>query len=138
MIAAYLLMGFGSCTQSVKSACVTHFPAFQEEVGGVLAALEPSRTTRAPAAVRPVSINDEKRNHWKSWSVTRLHDTQKYIDLANEEPKYKKIREALTVVANDLVSFYGYAHSGNQKAMARTLKSLQTRAEKARSLACAP
>ena len=140
--AAFCLTGFGSCSVSVMDVCTQRIPELDQRLTDAIGALAPwsgvtSAADRGPASVGLARGSQElskaDREVWESWAQARLTETQHYIDLSGEMPF---VRNELTEIANQLVTFHGYAQSGRAGGMARVLLDIQVRSAKINAQVC--
>ncbi|MCM2277309.1 MAG: hypothetical protein NDJ89_04480 [Oligoflexia bacterium] len=129
------LSGFGSCSSSVSELCVSGFPRTERDFEQARAALSAPGTGRALASL---SHGEFDREHWLDWAESRINEVQDFMDVAERDPRFRELRKELSLLADQLVSFHGYAAAGNRERMSILLDRALARGRKVRSLACEP
>lgn len=76
------------------------------------------------------------RETWMSWARERLRLTQRYLDLADSDPRLALSYRELSLVADGLVFFHAQAAAGRSLKMNYQLKRISSHAWRARELAC--
>ncbi len=166
MAAFIFLCGFGSCSSDdIGATCVKNFPEFDGLLENGVAALrslepsgeppgEPEKQSRAVASATATAmtlptmlvdsedfINVRDRRSWQDWGENRLKEAQHFLDIllevADDHPiNLQNMKNSLKEVANDLVSFNGYAEQGQYRKMVSTLVKTREGLKKVRELAC--
>jgi hypothetical protein len=135
MTLGILSTGFGSCSRTVTQACKERFPQFEQELNAIRTEVDDLSQTRLIAAVDS-DVSSKNKQHWTNWAAEELDETQRYIDLLDQDPRFYPARNELSALANDLVTFHGYAVQKKYKQMIKVLDRMEGHSEKARDLAC--
>jgi hypothetical protein len=131
-IAALMMSGFGSCTMSMSEICSQRIPRIDQRLNDAIAALGPWRNPASDGGVPSELVKDD-RESWQLWAQDLLVETQRYIDIAGETPA---VRRELSAIANNLVTFHGYAQSGRADSMVRILHTMQKHSAKVKDQVC--
>jgi len=134
---SFWALGFGNCAPtSLTQICESRLPQLDRDLGGAIIALNPwieaergiASSTYAPSAedMRDArdSMDRSDRVSWQHWAEARLTETQAYIDVASGPS-----RQLLTDIANQWVTFHGYATRGHARKMVATLERIRKQAD---------
>jgi len=142
------LSGFAGCERALVDSCVRSFPEFERTVEVAMVRLkDPAMPSRQIASlideqgVSAVSVEDkvlseDEIEQWQSWSIVRLKELQRSIDMALADPAYAKAYRELSSVANEVVAIYGYAEMGKRKQMLAALHRIRTGMERTQGMVC--
>lgn len=84
----------------------------------------------------PKPVHPKDRESWEKWARERLDEVQKYIDIAESDPRFASSKKTLSQVANQLVAFYGYTERGQAGLMVATLGRIREQNGKLRKDFC--
>ena len=139
---AVWVSGFGSCAVSLPEVCAQRLPKYDAALGEALLALRPwvEQPDRLPASgvgLRlSAELSQDERIKWKQWANDKLIETQNYLDAAAAELADSPMRLALNEIANEWVTFHGFAAQGRAERMKQTLERIQVKTSQVRGLAC--
>ncbi|HTL11170.1 MAG TPA: hypothetical protein VL588_01700 [Bdellovibrionota bacterium] len=130
-----LVLALASCNGSDRDElCQGGMSAWQSDLAQATARLdlqspavaqEPG--SRRPAAVAPLDL--ELRNEWKDWSVDRLKEIQRALDVVGS-------RSELSNAAVEIMSFYGFAAAGRPDLMRSALDDVKQSLDRAAAENC--
>jgi hypothetical protein len=132
----FSLTGLGSCSMSTSEICASRLPEFDKRLDAAVSALSPWVTPGRQLASDQTRLEPIDREIWLRWAEDRLVEAQHYLDAVEGLPTQEQVREELSGIATDLVSFHGYARQGKGSYMVRTLERIQQHSFRARDLAC--
>jgi len=124
---------------STREICASRLPEFDQRLDAAISALSPwLESIREPAssASQQSRLDQVDREIWRKWAEERLVEAQHYIDAVEGVRDTLLVREELSGIATDLVSFHGYARQGKAERMVHTLERIQAHSAKARGMAC--
>jgi hypothetical protein len=144
MILTLILASSSSCNSSLSEVCSTQLPTFNQRLESALALVHPitdsdparSLASELTAPAVPETLNEEERSYWRTWAMTRLTETQKYLDITEGVASMRDARKILALMGNDFVSLYGFAEKSNQRKVASLLETLHAQGQKVAQTAC--
>ncbi len=141
----FLLTGMGSCSPTLQQACQTQYPKFEESVADALTVLvawnqplenrELASVSDVPQAEPKPVIALQDRVSWEEWAEEHLKEVEQYIDLA-KAAHATEVKNELSQIANELVTFHGQASKGHLARMVSHLKSINEHSAQVHALAC--
>jgi hypothetical protein len=136
----FSLCGFASCSVPMSEVCTVRFPEFDRNVESAISALGPWRKNEMGRGLASVEgsnaardLAKQDRDTWKLWAEERLSEAQHSIDLADGFPG---VRNELSDIANQLVTFHGYTQNGRVENMVHALEAVQLHSQRAREQVC--
>jgi hypothetical protein len=121
----------------MEALCSQKLPEFQKAVELAQVDLGTPRG-RTPAS----SPADAPATDWARWSEERLLEVQRHRDAMEGEDAFATSRDLLSKIADDLVSFHGYAEcertDGVRLKMGAALERMESKTEKLRRQVCIP
>ncbi|MCM2322966.1 MAG: hypothetical protein NDJ90_06855 [Oligoflexia bacterium] len=136
------LSGFGSCSRSMDQLCASNFPRYEQDFEVAALKLNEARAERRLASSSSEGEGargdpaKESREAWLAWAERHIKEAQDLMDVIQSEPELGQIRKELSALADQLVSFHGYASRGKQERMTIALAKAREHQRKARALAC--
>lgn len=116
ILIVFLALGASCATTSVDDFCGSRLGSLNEKIDNALVVLRSWEPDRSLASVdehtrHPLSIDlaFEDRRSWSAWALERLKEMQVYGDATQFNPQLRVVRGDLTSIANEWVSFDGYA-----------------------------
>ncbi len=142
-----LAFSLSGCTSSIEDICNKEIPEFEAEILAMVKDIpipfksaekdhKTGTSVRKPASVPFVTPPAQQIHTWKSWSRERLDDVQDVIDVVGAQPSLLKHKSDLTLIANELVMFYGYVESGKWTRMQESIDVILLRSEAVKKGVC--
>jgi len=145
------LLVSGSCNETVKvELCSERLPQFEKKMDDAIAALDQMDMKNTPKGRYLASVTDpmkipeglreiesqEERDKWSRWAEQELGRIQTHMDITVDDPALVGARGEMSLAANHLVSFSGYAILGETSKMLQALVRVREYGRSARRLVC--
>jgi len=136
VIATFLISP--SCNQENVDVCGEKLPQLDQKLENAIAALQPWLTNqpgRYLASATDMMAEVDKKS-WREWGQNVLVDVQRYADYIDSDSSLIHLKYQLSAVSNDLVSFVGYADSGNANKMVIVLARIREKTKRSEEMIC--
>lgn len=134
----------GGCNATLEELCSGPIDEFRAEIKSTYLALNGPQegSQRALASIsdstlQSRALDSESRDKLLKWAEARLLESQTAMDIFENYPERRVIRDEMSRVANDLVAFHGYCAQGRVNRMIAMLDQIDQRVAKAHSQGCA-
>ena len=145
LLITLLVMTAGCATANRTELCSSELPELDKSAQDALLALSPwtspslgegrmLASASAGSASTP-RLSTEDRAYWRKWAETRLFAVQTSMDLQESERR-GELRKCLSSLANELVTFHGYATQGRADRMEKSLKKISELSLESRKEGC--